>query len=107
MLFSFETYFLFYCRWTKLFKLVDQIGVMLRWKISPFFQEYSGPGSIEMLYKKLAAAFADKNGRAPNELAYTAVAFFLMCVTCYNELRYESGPDKFGGRIMCNLLYQL
>ncbi|CAG7716412.1 unnamed protein product, partial [Allacma fusca] len=94
-------------RWTKLFKIVDHIGKLLHWKISPFFNEYSGPSSVEGLFQKLSSALNDRKDCAPNELAYIAVVFFLQCIASYNRIRHgptsavqEGKSDKKPGMIL-------
>ena len=77
---------------------MDQIGVILSWKISPFFTnatQSSSSQSMDSLYQGISLAFQHRSHYTINELSYITAALFLRCLVTYNQL-INSSATKFG-----------
>ncbi len=80
-------------RWEKLFQIVDQIGSVLKWTISPFFRTNN---SVESLYQALQLGFQHRNHYSTVELGYISVVVFLRCIVAYYELLRSCCSSTFG-----------
>lgn len=86
--------------WDKLYLIVDQIGTLLSWKISPFFRTGSSsatPTDVETLFQGLSLAIQHRTHYSSTELAYISVVIFLRCITSYYEKLTISSSGSGGG----------
>lgn len=90
-------------RWNKLYRIMDQVGKVLKWRVCPFFNDALS-NTIEGLFDKLNMAVQNRDNYSCTELGIIAVMIFLRCIISYQRKFILPDQRNAGEKAMLKLV---